>query len=119
MPTISLPRQLARTKLFTLGAPNHFTIAEDEMTVLFLRSRAADDPAGCLWSVQAGSGTERLRRNSTVISSSAIVKWSGAPRVNSLVRASWRGSEIVGMPDTLPRCPGKLQRVFPGASLLW
>ena len=60
MPTISLPRQLARTALFTLGAPDHFTIAEDETTVLLLRSRAGDDPVGCLWAVQAGSGTERL-----------------------------------------------------------
>jgi len=36
------------------------SIAEDETTVLFLRSRAGDDPVGCLWAVQAGSGTERL-----------------------------------------------------------
>ena len=27
MPTISLPRQLTRTVLFTLGVPDHFTLS--------------------------------------------------------------------------------------------
>jgi dipeptidyl-peptidase-4 len=55
-----LPRQWARTRRFTLGAPRSFTIAEDGGTVLFLRSRAGDDPVNCLWALDAEAGTERL-----------------------------------------------------------
>ncbi len=60
MPTLSLPRQLARTQLFTLGAPDHFTVSRDGAMVLFLRSRAGDDPVSCLWALDARSGAERL-----------------------------------------------------------
>jgi dipeptidyl-peptidase 4 len=60
MPTISLPRQLTRTERFTLGVPDQFTISADGATVLFLRSRAGDDPVGCLWALDTRSGTERL-----------------------------------------------------------
>jgi dipeptidyl-peptidase-4 len=60
MPTLSLPRQLARTQLFTLGVPDHFTVSLDGTTVLFLRSRAGDDPVGCLWALDARTGAERL-----------------------------------------------------------
>src|SRR5271169_1198131 len=60
MPTISLPRQLARTERFTAGVPGHFTVTPDGSTVLFLRSRAGDDPVGCLWALDASSGAERL-----------------------------------------------------------
>jgi dipeptidyl-peptidase 4 len=60
MPTISLPRQLVRTDRFTVGAPGRFTVAPDGATVLFLRSRAGDDPVSCLWALDAGSGAERL-----------------------------------------------------------
>jgi dipeptidyl-peptidase 4 len=60
MPTISLPRQLTRTERFTVGVPDHFTVAPDGATVLFLRSRGGDDPVKCLWALDARSGTERL-----------------------------------------------------------
>ena len=60
MPTTSLPRQLTRTERFTVGVPGHFTVAPDGATVLFLRTRAGDDPVRCLWVLDAGSGTERL-----------------------------------------------------------
>jgi dipeptidyl-peptidase-4 len=60
MPVMSLPRQLARTQRFTLGVPGHFTVAPDGATVLFLRSRAGDDPVTCLWALDTGSGEERL-----------------------------------------------------------
>ncbi len=60
MPVMSLPRQLARTQRFTLGVPDHFTVAADGTTVLFLRSRAGDDPVTCLWALDTGSGEERL-----------------------------------------------------------
>lgn len=56
----SLPEQLARTRLFTLGVPAQFTITRDGAAVLFLRSRAGDDPVTCLWALDLGSGAERL-----------------------------------------------------------
>ncbi|MFI6177898.1 prolyl oligopeptidase family serine peptidase [Nonomuraea sp. NPDC051191] len=57
---ISLPRQFARTRRFTLGAPSAFTVSADGSFVLFLRSRAGDDPVTCLWALDAASGQERL-----------------------------------------------------------
>jgi len=52
--------QLSRTRRFTLGVPGQFTIAPDGAYVLFLRSRAGDDPVACLWAVDLDSGLERL-----------------------------------------------------------
>ncbi len=56
----SLPAQLVRTRRFTLGAPDRFSVAPDGGTVLFLRSRSGDDPVGLLWALDTGTGTERL-----------------------------------------------------------
>jgi len=60
MATISLPGQLARTRCFALGVPARFTVTPDGATVLFLRSRAGDDPVTCLWALDLESGTPRL-----------------------------------------------------------
>ncbi|GAA2840390.1 prolyl oligopeptidase family serine peptidase [Kitasatospora sp. CM 4170] len=60
MPTDSLPRQLARTRRFTLGAPAAPAVSADGRTVLFLRSRAGDDPVSCLWALDTATGAERL-----------------------------------------------------------
>ncbi|MET9073973.1 prolyl oligopeptidase family serine peptidase [Streptomyces sp. NPDC004232] len=60
MVTSPLLRQLARTRRFTLGAPARFTVAPDGTCVLFLRSRAGDDPVGCLWRIDLATGAERL-----------------------------------------------------------
>jgi dipeptidyl-peptidase-4 len=60
MTTVSLPAQLVRTRRFTLGVPGQFTVAPDGAAVLFLRSRAGDDPVTCLWALDLGSGTRRL-----------------------------------------------------------
>jgi dipeptidyl-peptidase-4 len=57
---ISLPGQLVRTRRFTQGVPEQFTVALDGATVLFLRSRAGDDPVTCLWALDLDSGNERL-----------------------------------------------------------
>ncbi|NUW36963.1 S9 family peptidase [Nonomuraea sp. SMC257] len=56
----SLPRQLARTRRFTLGAPGKVTLSPDGATVVFLRSRAGDDPVSCLWALDVATGRERL-----------------------------------------------------------
>jgi dipeptidyl-peptidase-4 len=55
----SFPRQKARTRAFTLGAPRSFRVAEDGSRVAFIRSRGGDDPAGCLWVLDLSTGEER------------------------------------------------------------
>ncbi|MGH3398664.1 MAG: S9 family peptidase, partial [Streptosporangiaceae bacterium] len=59
-PSISFPRQLARTQRFSLGVPHAFAIAPDGSRVAFLRSRSGSDPVTCLWVRDTGTGTERL-----------------------------------------------------------
>jgi dipeptidyl-peptidase 4 len=58
--TDSFPRQNARTRNFTLGAPRSFQISPDGGTVAFLRSRGGSDPVTCLWTLDVASGEERL-----------------------------------------------------------
>ena len=58
--TESFPRQQARTRRFTLGAPRAFRVSPDGQRITFLRSRAGDDPVTCLWEASAGTGEERL-----------------------------------------------------------
>lgn len=55
----TFPRLYARTQRFSLGAPRSFTIAPDGSRVVFVRSRAGDDPVGCLWVLDLDSGEER------------------------------------------------------------
>ncbi|MFJ5294652.1 prolyl oligopeptidase family serine peptidase [Streptomyces sp. NPDC088348] len=43
------PRQFARTRRFTLGAPRQFTVSPDGERVLFLRSASGTDARGLLW----------------------------------------------------------------------
>ena len=56
----TLPRQLARTRRFSLGHPARATVSPDGGTVFFLRSRAGDDPVSCLWAVDCAAGAEQL-----------------------------------------------------------
>ncbi len=56
----SFPRQNARTRNFTLGAPRSFAISPDGATIVFLRSRGGSDPVTCLWALDVGTGQERL-----------------------------------------------------------
>jgi len=53
------PLQYARTRGFSLGLPRSFTVSPDGERVVFLRSRAGDDPVTCLWVLDVGSATER------------------------------------------------------------
>jgi dipeptidyl-peptidase-4 len=48
------PRQHARTRRFTLGAPRDATVVESGR-VVYLRSRAGDDPETCLWVHDGGA----------------------------------------------------------------
>ena len=54
------PRQVARTRNFSLGVPRSFTVAPDGSRVAFLRSRAGDDAVTCLWVLDVEAGRERL-----------------------------------------------------------
>jgi dipeptidyl-peptidase-4 len=60
MTTESFPRQQARTRRFTLGVPRAFQVSPDGERVIFLRSKAGDDPVTCLWELDLASGEERL-----------------------------------------------------------
>ncbi|MFE7588713.1 prolyl oligopeptidase family serine peptidase [Kitasatospora sp. NPDC057512] len=60
MTTPSLPRQLARTRRFTLGVPTRPEPSADGAAVLFLRGRSGTDPLACLWALDTATGAERL-----------------------------------------------------------
>ena len=56
----SFPRQQARTRRFTIGAPRALRVSPDGERVTFLRTKSGDDPVSCLWEAAAGTGAERL-----------------------------------------------------------
>ncbi|MEY2445615.1 MAG: dipeptidyl-peptidase 4 [Ilumatobacteraceae bacterium] len=56
----SFPRQYARTQRFSLGAPRNIVVSPDGQRVVFIRSRAGDDPVNCLYVFDVASGEERL-----------------------------------------------------------
>ena len=60
LPAESFPRQWARTRRLTLGAPRSFQIAQDGSRVVFLRSPAGDDPMTALWVLDVEVSRERL-----------------------------------------------------------
>ena len=65
--TESFPRQQARTRRFTLGAPRSFAVSPAGDRILFLRGRTGSDPLTCLWLFDVGSGTERLIADPAVL----------------------------------------------------
>src|SRR6266568_6303493 len=58
--TESFPRQEARTRRFTLGVPRSFRISPDGSRVAYLRTKGGGDPVTCLWTLDVGTGAERL-----------------------------------------------------------
>jgi len=56
----TFPRQYARTQRLTLGDPRNLIVSADGLRVVFLRSRAGDDPVNCLWVLDLADGSERL-----------------------------------------------------------
>jgi dipeptidyl-peptidase 4 len=65
--TESFPRQQARTRRFTLGAPRAFRVSADGARVTYLRSKAGDDPVTCLWELDVATGAERLVADPTAL----------------------------------------------------
>ncbi|HEX2423092.1 MAG TPA: S9 family peptidase, partial [Actinomycetota bacterium] len=58
---LAFPRQQARTRSGTLGVPRTFTVSPDGSRVVFLRTKAGDDPVTCLWVLDVASGNEACR----------------------------------------------------------
>src|SRR6185437_2210347 len=56
--TDTFPRQQARTKRFSLGAPRSFQISRDGTRIAFLRSKSGTDPVTCLWVLDLEGGTD-------------------------------------------------------------
>lgn len=56
----TFPRQYARTLRYTVGAPRSFSVAPDGSRVVFLRSRSGTDRANLLWTLDTGTGEERI-----------------------------------------------------------
>jgi dipeptidyl-peptidase 4 len=58
---LAFPRQQARTRFGTLGIARTFTVSPDGARVVFLRTKAGDDPVTCLWVLDVASGEEGCR----------------------------------------------------------
>jgi dipeptidyl-peptidase-4 len=93
MDSQDFPRQFARTRRFSLGVPQHFTVSPDGARVLFVRSTGGRDPVSRPWLYEAGeermladpwalSGTdevpqeERVRRERAREASSGVVAYA-------------------------------------------
>src|SRR5512132_4664104 len=58
---LAFPRQRARARSGTLGVARTFTLSPDGSRVVFLRTKAGDDPVTCLWVLDVAFGTEECR----------------------------------------------------------
>ena len=94
-PLDTLPRQLARTRRFSLGHPTGATVSPDGRTVFFLRSRSGDDPVGCLWAVDRVTGAERLLADPVSLLGGAAEQLTEAERTRR-ERAREMSAGIVG-----------------------
>ena len=56
----SFPRQFARTRRLSLGEPRNLVVSPDGGRIVFIRSRAGDDPINCLFVLDVATGEERL-----------------------------------------------------------
>jgi dipeptidyl-peptidase-4 len=68
----SFPRQYARTQRLTLGEPRNVHVSADGRRVVFLRSRAGDDPVNCVWVHDVDRGDERLVLDPVVLLNDGI-----------------------------------------------
>jgi dipeptidyl-peptidase 4 len=59
-PVDEFPRQIARTRGFSLGVPRSFTVSPDGERIAYLRTKAGDDPVSCLWVFDISGAKERL-----------------------------------------------------------
>jgi dipeptidyl-peptidase 4 len=105
---MSLPGQIFRTRRFSLGVPDRFTVVPGGAVVLFLRSRAGDDPVACLWALDLGSGAERLLADPAELTGepAAITGYStdraGGLVAVALAGGAWTVPVAGGRPRRLP-----------------
>jgi len=59
-PLDEFPRQVARTRGFSLGVPRSFTVSPKGERVVYLRTKRGDDPVSCLWVFEVSGAKERL-----------------------------------------------------------
>ena len=59
-PLEEFPRQVARTRGFSLGVPRSFSVSPDGERVVYLRTKKGDDPVSCLWVFEVAGAKERL-----------------------------------------------------------
>jgi dipeptidyl-peptidase 4 len=59
-PLDEFPRQIARTRGFSLGVPRSFTVSPDGERVVYLRTKTGEDPVSCLWVFDVSGAKERL-----------------------------------------------------------
>ena len=59
-PLEEFPRQVARTRGFSLGVPRSFIVSSDGERVVYLRTKRGDDPVSCLWVFEVSGAKERL-----------------------------------------------------------
>ena len=59
-PLEGFPRQVARTRGFSLGVPRAFSVSPDGERVVYLRTKTGDDPVSCLWVFGVSGAKERL-----------------------------------------------------------
>ena len=63
----SFPRQYARTRRLTLGEPRNIVVSPDGQRIVFVRSKAGDDPINCLYVFDVEIGEERLIADPVVL----------------------------------------------------
>ena len=56
----SFPRQNARTRRFTIGAPRSFSLSAGGDWITFLQSSSSEDPLNKLWAWSASSGQTKV-----------------------------------------------------------
>ena len=93
--TESFPRQHARTRGFTLGAPRSFTVSDDGRRVAFLRSMAGDDPVNRLWLLDTSTGKDLVIADPVELSADPGVENLPAPERARRERARESGGGIV------------------------
>src|SRR6187200_17923 len=59
-PVDEFPRQIARTRGFSLGVPRSFTVSPDGERIAYLRTKSGGDPVSCLWVFDVSGAKERL-----------------------------------------------------------
>ncbi|MEM7285261.1 MAG: prolyl oligopeptidase family serine peptidase [Actinomycetota bacterium] len=96
MSSAEFPRQQARTRRFTLGAPRNITVSPDGQRVVFLRSTGGDDPINRLWVHEIATGTATIVADPTELLADADEAELSPEEKARRERAREAGAGIVG-----------------------